>query len=217
MKIGIIAAMSSEREQLAGLLEGARVERNGRYEYTIGQLGVNTLYLMECGIGKVNAAVGAAELIGCVHPDAVISTGVAGGIDASVGVMDVVASSQVVYHDVWCGEGNALGQVQGLPPVVSCGGIASCRHTRAWGIDMQWRQVHYRPCGAGDHQRSFSGRVGCRHGVGGHCAGMSPVRRAVHQFPYHQRHAGGGCPLAAVRKLLANHGRPFVRRGAHFP
>lgn len=120
MKIGIIAAMSSEREQLAGLLGGARVERNGRYEYTIGQLGVNTLYLMECGIGKVNAAVGAAELIGCVHPDAVISTGVAGGIDASVGVMDVVASSQVVYHDVWCGEGNALGQVQGLPPVFTC-------------------------------------------------------------------------------------------------
>jgi adenosylhomocysteine nucleosidase len=29
--------------------------------------------------------------------------------------MDVVVSSQVVYHDVWCGEGNVYGQVQGLP------------------------------------------------------------------------------------------------------
>jgi adenosylhomocysteine nucleosidase len=29
--------------------------------------------------------------------------------------MDVVASSHIVYHDVWCGEGNEYGQVQGLP------------------------------------------------------------------------------------------------------
>ena len=29
--------------------------------------------------------------------------------------MDVVASRQIVYHDVWCGEGNAYGQIQGLP------------------------------------------------------------------------------------------------------
>ena len=29
--------------------------------------------------------------------------------------MEVVVSSRIVYHDVWCGEGNAYGQVQGLP------------------------------------------------------------------------------------------------------
>jgi adenosylhomocysteine nucleosidase len=29
--------------------------------------------------------------------------------------MDVVVSRQVVYHDVWCGEGNMYGQIQGLP------------------------------------------------------------------------------------------------------
>jgi adenosylhomocysteine nucleosidase len=40
---------------------------------------------------------------------------VAGGIDTCLKVMDVVVSSQVVYHDVWCGEGNVYGQVQGLP------------------------------------------------------------------------------------------------------
>ena len=64
--------------------------------------------------------MGATELITRLCPDVVISTGVAGGIDASVGVMEVVASSQVVYHDVWCGMGNAYGQVQGLPPMFEC-------------------------------------------------------------------------------------------------
>lgn len=117
MKIGIIAAMSSEREQLARLMSDVSCVNHGRYDYTVGQLGSHTLYIMESGIGKVNAAVGAVELITAMRPDVVISSGVAGGIDAAVGVMDVVYGIDVVYHDVWCGMGNAYGQVQGLPPM----------------------------------------------------------------------------------------------------
>ena len=41
-----------------------------------------------------------------MQPDVVVSTGVAGGIDEKAGVMEVVAASEVVYHDVWCGNGN---------------------------------------------------------------------------------------------------------------
>lgn len=115
MVIGIIAAMSSEREQLAALIEDVQLVREGRYEYTKGRLGQHTLCIMECGIGKVNAAVGATELINRMNPDVVISSGVAGGIDPKVGVMDVVYSEHVVYHDVWCGMGNAYGQIQGMP------------------------------------------------------------------------------------------------------
>lgn len=70
---------------------------------------------MQCGIGKVNAAAGAVEMIRNFAPDCIISTGVAGGIDSCLNVMDVVVSSRIVYHDVWCGEGNAYGQIQGLP------------------------------------------------------------------------------------------------------
>ena len=62
MKIGIIAAMSSERKQLTGLLSDVRTEHHGRYDYCTGHLNGNTLYIMECGIGKVNAAVGTTEL-----------------------------------------------------------------------------------------------------------------------------------------------------------
>lgn len=70
---------------------------------------------MQCGIGKVNAAAGTVELIRTYAPDCIISTGVAGGIDSCLKVMHVVAASRIVYHDVWCGEGNAYGQIQGLP------------------------------------------------------------------------------------------------------
>lgn len=82
-----------------------------------GRFGNNEIVLWQCGIGKVNAAVGTMRLVAQHHPDAIISTGLAGGIDVKMQVMDVLAASQSVYHDVDCGVGLGcqLGQVQGLP------------------------------------------------------------------------------------------------------
>ena len=81
-----------------------------------GRLGNNDIVLWQCGIGKVNAAVGTMRLVEQHHPDAIISTGLAGGIDPQMDVMDVLAATQCVYHDVDCGGlGSQLGQVQGLP------------------------------------------------------------------------------------------------------
>ena len=115
MKIGIITAMSSEQKQLANQLENPTERKEGPFTYTEGTIKNNTIILMHCGIGKVNAAAGAVEMIRNFAPDCIISTGVAGGIDSCLNVMDVVVSSRIVYHDVWCGEGNAYGQIQGLP------------------------------------------------------------------------------------------------------
>lgn len=115
MKIGIITAMPSEQKQLANQLENPTERKEGPFTYTEGTIKNNTIILMQCGIGKVNAAAGAVEMIRNFAPDCIISTGVAGGIDSCLNVMDVVVSSRIVYHDVWCGEGNAYGQIQGLP------------------------------------------------------------------------------------------------------
>ncbi len=105
-------AMDVEFRQVEAMLEGP-VSRMGKL--TTGRLGCHELILAKGGIGKVNAAVATVEMIALHHPDAILSTGVAGGIDASLHVMDVVASHEIVYHDVYCGEGNSFGQVQGLP------------------------------------------------------------------------------------------------------
>lgn len=115
MKIGIITAMSMEYDQLAQLLTDRKEETKGRHTYTVGALNGNELLLMKCGIGKVNAATGTTDFIRDYAPDCIISTGVAGGIDTCLGIMDVVVSDRLVYHDVWCGDGNAYGQIQGLP------------------------------------------------------------------------------------------------------
>lgn len=105
MKIGVIIAMDVEFRQMVDLLGGK----------TEGRVGSNDVVLWQCGIGKVNAAIGTMRLVEQHHPDCILSTGLAGGIDQSMRVMDVLVASETMYHDVWCGEGNVLGQVQGLP------------------------------------------------------------------------------------------------------
>ncbi len=112
--------MSSEFAQIAELLTEKREGRGALFNYTEGSLAGNKIRLMQSGIGKVNSALGAAEMIQSSDVDVVISTGVAGGIDVSLNVMDVVVSSRCCYHDVWCGEGNVIGQVQGLPASFEC-------------------------------------------------------------------------------------------------
>ena len=106
LKIGVIIAMDIEYRQMRDALGGDS-----------GRLGNNEIVLWQCGIGKVNAAVGTLRLIQEHHPDAILSTGLAGGIDPLMQVMDVLAATQSVYHDVDCGAGLGctLGQVQGLP------------------------------------------------------------------------------------------------------
>lgn len=115
MTIGIINAMHKEHEHLVGLLQDVLEVKDGPFTFVKGTYNGSDIVLMESGIGKVNAAIGGVELIRHYHPDALINTGVAGGIDRSLHVMDVVAGERVAYHDVDCGPESELGQVQGLP------------------------------------------------------------------------------------------------------
>ena len=120
MKIGIATAMGSEKALIEKLLGNIRSVALKDRTFLIGALGRHEIVLGETGIGKVNAAIGAMELVREFSPDFVMSTGVAGGLDSSLRVMDIVVASEVAYHDVDCGPGNEYGQVQGLPTRFPC-------------------------------------------------------------------------------------------------
>ena len=113
--IGVLTAMSVEYKQIASIMSDTKTEKMGPHEFLKGKLGDKNIILLQCGIGKVNASSGVTSLIINFKPDSVVSTGVAGGIDTCLRVMDVVVSTQTCYHDVICGEGVDPGQVQGLP------------------------------------------------------------------------------------------------------
>ena len=115
MKIGIIVAMGKELELLLPLLQDSEESRMSGFVFHRGKMGKHDVMVMQCGIGKVNAAMGALTLVNAFLPDFIINSGVAGGANQSVNVMDVVAGERVAYHDVWCGPESELGRVQGLP------------------------------------------------------------------------------------------------------
>ncbi len=96
MKIAIIAAMDKEVKLMQSLAS-------------------ENVLIFKSGIGKVAAAVTTAQIISEHRPDLIINSGVAGGLDSSLNIGDTVCAEAVCYHDVWCGEPNAYGQVQGFP------------------------------------------------------------------------------------------------------
>lgn len=107
--------MQKELEQVKCLLRDVvSTEKDGKVFYS-GSVGGKQVVLHSTGIGKVNAALGATYMIRLFHPDLVVSTGCAGGLGSDMAVEDVVVSSELCYHDVWCGPENSLGQVMGLP------------------------------------------------------------------------------------------------------
>lgn len=101
MKIGVIVAMDKELKQLQQLFSSENI------------------IIQKSGIGKVNAAIQTVEMIKQYKPDVIISSGCAGGNGDDINVQDVVVSSQLTYHDVYCGtaidNSTQYGQVQGLP------------------------------------------------------------------------------------------------------
>ncbi len=101
MKIGVIVAMDKELKQLQQLFSSENI------------------IIQKSGIGKVNAAIQTVEMIRQHKPDVIISSGCAGGNGDDINVQDVVVSSQLTYHDVYCGTAidntTQYGQVQGLP------------------------------------------------------------------------------------------------------
>ena len=228
MTIGVISAMDSEHRQLAERLQEKKVADYGNLHYVEGMLGSNRVILTQCGIGKVNAAVGATELIRRFAPDCIVSTGVAGGIDACLKVTDVVASDSLAYHDVWCGDGNEYGQVQGLPAVYK-GCAPLLEHALSLNKTGLESRIHSGLICTGDRFITNRHRAGSPSNAASrldlavdmesacHCADLLSVRRSFPQLPYHQRYAGRGRPLFAICRFLGYDGGTFFPYDMDFP
>jgi adenosylhomocysteine nucleosidase len=115
MKIGIIVAMSKELNLLLPLIEDCKELVINDITFHVGTLRGHEVVAMQCGIGKVNSAIGTLTMIENYQPQLMINTGVAGGAGGEAGILDVVVGEKVAYHDVWCGPGTEWGDAAGCP------------------------------------------------------------------------------------------------------
>lgn len=99
-KIGIIGAMEVEVQTLVAQLENEKTTEAGKLVFYEGKLNGVDVVIVRSGVGKVNAALCAQRLIlqfGVTH---IINTGVAGATVHGARILDIVVSTDAVYHDV---------------------------------------------------------------------------------------------------------------------
>lgn len=118
IKLGIIGAMEQEVETLlAEMTETTSATVAGSIFYE-GKLSGLDVVVVQCGIGKVNAALCVQILCtkyGITHA---VNTGIAGSLCAELDIGDLVVSADAMYHDFDCVHfGYPYGKVPGMDVV----------------------------------------------------------------------------------------------------
>lgn len=98
--IGIIGAMPSELTDIREMLGIGEIKHISGFDFYINEKNGKTLINACCGIAKVNAALCTQVMIDNFQPDCIINTGIAGGMNSSVKVCDIVISTEVLPHDL---------------------------------------------------------------------------------------------------------------------
>ena len=113
---GIIGAMESEVNAIYAQMENKEIVEYNGIKFYKGALYGKDVVVIQCGIGKVNAALCTQLLILKFGVDKVVNTGIAGATGTDLNIYDFVVSTETVYHDFDTQFfGYKLGQVPGLP------------------------------------------------------------------------------------------------------
>lgn len=115
MKLGIIGAMDVEVATLKEKMENVAVTVKAGMEFYEGQLEGLPAVVVQCGIGKVNAALCTQILCSNFEVTHLVNTGIAGSLLAALDIGDLVISQDAIHHDFdlrfW---GRPIGQVPGM-------------------------------------------------------------------------------------------------------
>ena len=113
--LGIIGAMQVEVSTLKQCMTEQEARTISGMEFVKGRLDGREVVAVVCGEGKVAAAVCAQTLILEYKVDAVINTGVAGGMGKGIKISDIVVADSVVQHDMDTSDlGDPKGFISGI-------------------------------------------------------------------------------------------------------
>ena len=114
-KLGIIGAMREEIETLVENLEETVSRKIAGSTFYEGKLEGLDVVIVQCGVGKVNAAICAQILCSSYGVTHLVNTGIAGSLCAELDIGDMVVSKDAMYHDVDCNTfGYPTGKVPGM-------------------------------------------------------------------------------------------------------
>ena len=113
MIIGIIAAEKAEMIAIKNTMKNVLEEKIYNLNFIKGTIENNSCVLVECGVGKVNAARTTQIMIDKYEVNIVINIGAAGALTNELNIEDIVIGKELVQHDFdVTGAGNyELGEV----------------------------------------------------------------------------------------------------------
>lgn len=115
MKLGIIGAMKIEVDALKDSMENKKIAVRTGMEFCDGTLEGLPAVVVQCGVGKVNAALCVQILYDCFGVTHLVNTGIAGSLCNDLDIGDLVVSRDAMYHDFdCCGFGYPQGKVPGM-------------------------------------------------------------------------------------------------------
>ena len=114
-KLGIIGAMAVEVETLKSAMTELTVCQKAGMEFYDGILEGLPVVVVQCGVGKVNAAMCAQVLCDCFNVTHLVNTGIAGSLCADLDIGDLLISKDAMYHDFDVQHfGYEMGEVPGM-------------------------------------------------------------------------------------------------------
>ncbi len=192
MTIGVIGAMDLEVASLKRSMKDAHTVVIAGSEFSGGTIEGAPVVVVQCGVGKVNAALCTQALIDEFNVSCVINTGAAGSLDERIDIGDIVVSTDAVQHDV---DATLFGYEQGQVPGMK---------TVSFKADSALQEkatAAIATCGSG--VSSFSGRV-----ASGDTFVADPQKKAWIRDTF------GACCCemegAAIAQVCARNNVPFV-------
>ncbi len=114
-KLGIIGAMAVEVDTLKSEMDNLTVSHKAGMEFYDGVLEGMNVVVVQCGVGKVNAAMCAQVLCDCFDVTHLVNTGIAGSLCAELDIGDLLISKDAMYHDFDAQHfGYEMGEVPGM-------------------------------------------------------------------------------------------------------
>ncbi len=98
--IGIIGAMEIEVTTLKERMQVEEIVTIASMDFFKGTYHGKNVVIVRSGIGKVNAAICTQILADRFHATAIINTGIAGSLQSSIDIGDIVISSDALQHDM---------------------------------------------------------------------------------------------------------------------
>lgn len=98
--IGIIGAMDIEVEKIKSFLTDVSEEKISGVNFVQGKFGEKDVVVAKCGVGKVFAGLCAEAMILKYSPELIINVGVAGCLDSTLKIGDIVIADSVCQHDM---------------------------------------------------------------------------------------------------------------------